>query len=69
MILQMLSEKTPARVKEIGCGVWRQVRGWKWGVVCGDGCGGGNGVWCVVTGARITPTPTAAANFLPKQFP
>ena len=45
MILQMLSEKTPAHVMEMGCGVWGRVRGWKWGVVCGDGCGGGNGMW------------------------
>ena len=27
MILQMLSEKTPARVMEMGCGVWGRVRG------------------------------------------
>ena len=36
MILQMLSEKTPAHVMEMGCGVWGRVRGWKWGVVCGE---------------------------------
>ena len=29
----MLSEKTPARVMEMGCGVWGWMRGWKWDVV------------------------------------